>query len=211
MPAPTIDALPTAPSRSDAPATFNSLADAFVAALPTFRDQLTAFGAYMDGVEAGATDWGDILGSIADQTDLQAALDAKADAGSSVSAASTSETRTGTSTTKAVTPGGLFGAAQLVTLTDGATITPDFSAGINFTVTLGGNRTLANPSNSKQQSGVIIVKQDGTGSRTLAYGSNWKFPGGAPTLTTAASATDMISYIVQGDGTILAVISKAFA
>lgn len=131
--------------------------------------------------------------------------------GGGLSAASTSETRTGTSTTKAVTPGGLFGAAQLVTLTDGATITPDFSAGVNFTVTLGGNRTLANPSNSKQQSGVIIVKQDATGSRTLSFGANYKFPGASKTLSTTANAVDMISYIVQADGTILCTLSKAFA
>ena len=36
---------------------------------------------------------------------------------------------------------------EIVTLTDGATITPDFSTSNNFTVTLGGNRTLANPTN----------------------------------------------------------------
>lgn len=95
-----------------------------------------------------------------------------------------------------------FSAAQRGTvsaLTDGATITPDFSAANNFSVTLGGNRTLANPSNlTAGQSGTIVVTQDGTGSRTLAYGSNWKFPGGtAPTLTTTASAVDVIAYYVE--------------
>lgn len=95
-----------------------------------------------------------------------------------------------------------FTAAQrgsVVALTDGATITPDFSAGNNFSVTLGGNRTLANPTNlTAGQAGTIVVTQDGTGSRTLAYGSNWKFPGGtAPTLTTTASAVDVIAYYVE--------------
>jgi hypothetical protein len=80
MPAQTITALPTAPSRTDAPAVFTTEADAFVAALATFRDELVAFGTYMDGVTAGATDWGDIVGTLSDQADLQAALDAKADA-----------------------------------------------------------------------------------------------------------------------------------
>jgi hypothetical protein len=83
-----------------------------------------------------------------------------------------------------------------VTLTDAATITPDFSAGNVFTVTLGGNRTLANPTNTVAgQCGQIFVTQDGTGSRTLAYGANWKFSGAtAPTLTTTASRTDVISF-----------------
>lgn len=84
------------------------------------------------------------------------------------------------------------------TLTDGATITPNFALNNSFTVTLGGNRTLANPTNLVAgQSGVIIINQDGTGGRTLAYGSNYDFGGGtAPTLTTTANAQDMIAYFV---------------
>jgi hypothetical protein len=94
-----------------------------------------------------------------------------------------------------------FTAAQrgaISALTDGATITPDFAVANNFSVTLGGNRTLANPSNIVAgQSGVIIINQDGTGSRTLAYGSNFDFGGAtAPTLTTTANAQDMIAYFV---------------
>ena len=95
-----------------------------------------------------------------------------------------------------------FSAAQrgsVVVLSDGATITADFAAGNNFSDTLGGNRTLANPSNlTAGQAGTIVVTQDGTGSRTMAFGSNWKFPGGtAPTLTTAASSVDVIAYYVE--------------
>jgi hypothetical protein len=87
----------------------------------------------------------------------------------------------------------------IVPLTDGATITPDFSAGNNFSVTLGGNRTLANPTGlTAGQSGVIYLTQDATGSRTLAYGSSWKFPNGtAPTLTTTANAIDVLVYTVR--------------
>lgn len=88
---------------------------------------------------------------------------------------------------------------SITALTDGATITPDFSATNNYSVTLGGNRTLANPTNlTAGQSGAIVITQDGTGSRTLAYGSYWKFPGGtAPTLTTTASAVDVLAYYVE--------------
>ena len=89
--------------------------------------------------------------------------------------------------------------ADITGLTDGTTITPDFSTATNFSVTLGGNRTLANPTNLVAgQSGIIYVSQDATGSRTLAYGAYWKFPSGtAPTLTTTASATDALVYTVR--------------
>ena len=87
----------------------------------------------------------------------------------------------------------------ITALTDGGTITPDFAAANNYSVTLGGNRTLANPTNiTAGQSGVIVITQDGTGGRTLAYGSNFKFPGGtAPTLTTTASAVDVLAYYCE--------------
>ena len=64
---------------------------------------------------------------------------------------------------------------------------------------MGGNRTLANPTNlTAGQSGVLVISQDSTGSRTLAFGSYWKFAGGtAPTLTTTASASDVIVYFVD--------------
>lgn len=102
-----------------------------------------------------------------------------------------------------------FSVAQrgsITALTDGATITPNFNNANNFSVTLGGNRTLANPTNlTAGQSGVIVITQDGTGSRTLAYGSNFKFPGGtAPTLTTTASAVDVLAYYVESASRITA-------
>lgn len=95
-----------------------------------------------------------------------------------------------------------FTAAQRGTisaLTDGATITADFAVANNFSVTLGGNRTLANPSNvTAGQSGCIFISQDATGSRTLAYGTNWDFAGGAaPTLSTGANAVDLLVYTVR--------------
>jgi len=103
-----------------------------------------------------------------------------------------------------------FTAAQRGTisaLTDGATITPDFAAANNYSVTLGGNRTLANPSNLVAgQSGSIFISQDGTGGRTLAWGSYWDFANGtAPTLTTTASAVDRVDYVVRSSTSIQAV------
>jgi hypothetical protein len=95
---------------------------------------------------------------------------------------------------------------NVTTLTYGATLTLDMSAGNNYAVTLTGNATLANPTNLVAgQSGVIKLTQDGTGSRTLAYGSNWDFPAGAaPTLTTTANAVDILVYYVDGTSTITA-------
>jgi len=87
-----------------------------------------------------------------------------------------------------------------VALTDGATIAVDMSLGNNFSVTLGGNRTLGDPTNvTAGQSGVIVVTQDGTGSRTLAYGgTKYKFAAGtAPTLTTTAAAVDVLAYYCE--------------
>jgi len=99
----------------------------------------------------------------------------------------------------------VWGAMAEVTLTDGANIALDLSAGFDFVVTLGGNRTLDNPTNAKVgQRGRIRVVQDGTGSRTLAYGTNYEFANGTgPTLTTTASAEDILYYDVISASRIL--------
>ena len=90
-------------------------------------------------------------------------------------------------------------AVEVATLTDGANISVDLGANQNFTVTLAGNRTLDNPTNIVVgQTGSIFIVQDGTGSRTLSFGSYYDFAGGtAPTLTTTASAVDRIDYVVR--------------
>ena len=109
-----------------------------------------------------------------------------------------------------------FSVAQrgaITALTDGATITPDFAASNNFSVTLGGNRTLANPTNlTAGQSGSIFITQDGTGSRTLAYGTYWDFIGGtAPTLSTTAGAIDRRDYLVRTTGSIHTVFTANYS
>ena len=97
--------------------------------------------------------------------------------------------------------------ADIVSLTDGTSIASNFNTGQNFAVQLAGNRTLENPTNCVAgQTGSIFVIQDGTGSRTLSYGANWKFPNAtAPTLSTAVSAVDRIDYIVYTSTAIHAV------
>jgi len=102
---------------------------------------------------------------------------------------------------------------EITALSDGASITPDFADSNNFSITLGGNRTLANATNVVAgQSGSIFVTQDGTGSRTLAYGSIYDFAGGtAPTLSTAAAAVDRIDYVVRTTGSIHCVFTANYS
>jgi hypothetical protein len=87
---------------------------------------------------------------------------------------------------------------NVTTLSYSSTLTIDLSTGNNYAVTLTGNATLANPSNPVAgQSGIITITQDGTGSRTLAYGTSWDFSNGTvPTLTTTANAVDVLAYYV---------------
>lgn len=112
---------------------------------------------------------------------------------------------------KALSTDQVWAAGAHVALTDGANIAVDMSTGINFSVTLEGNRTLSNPTNPKVgQCGVIVITQDGTGSRTLAYGSNWEFAGGsAPVLSTAPGAKDLLHYEVLSATSIFATVAKA--
>jgi len=95
------------------------------------------------------------------------------------------------------------------TLTDGATINWNLSTQQVAKVTLAGNRTLNAPSN--QQAGAfysLAIIQDGTGSRTLTFNSAYKFTGAtAPTLTTTASAKDII--IFKSDGTNLLEVGRS--
>ena len=96
---------------------------------------------------------------------------------------------------------------EITTLTSGATVTPNLNDSNNFTLTLGQNLTIANPTNcTAGQSGSIFLVQDGTGSRTAAWGSYWDFAGGvAPVLTTAASSVDRVDYVVRSASSIHAV------
>ena len=102
-------------------------------------------------------------------------------------------------------------AAAVSTLSDGSTITVDLDSGIHHTVTLGGNRTFGDPSSTSNaigQSGSIFIVQDGTGGRTAAFHSDYKFAGGtAPTLSTAANAVDGLDYVVRAADNVHCVVT----
>lgn len=103
---------------------------------------------------------------------------------------------------KVLTTDQLWASGTLTTLPDGATVTPDFTTGVNFTWTLGAaGRTLANSA-----AGNIVGKQvqfwlvqDGTGGRTItSWGTNYKFSGGTkPTLSTSANSVDWLGCTVR--------------
>lgn len=90
--------------------------------------------------------------------------------------------------------------ASAQTLTDGATVSWNTNSGLKAKVTLAGNRTMAAPTNLIDGGTyVLFVIQDGTGSRTLTWNSIFKWPNGAaPTLSTTASAVDIISFVSDG-------------
>ena len=87
----------------------------------------------------------------------------------------------------------------LQTLTDAASITWDVDSGTIAIVTLGGNRALSNPTNLVAGMTLrVIVKQDGTGTRTLSYGNYFRFPGSVePVISTGASDIDILEFLVE--------------
>jgi hypothetical protein len=151
-----------------------------------------------------ANDWTQIKAAITTMIDRAIAA--------GLVVASAAEIQTGTAT-KLVRVDRLWSAGTLVALTDAASIALNLSTGINFSVTLAGNRTLVNPTNVKVgQSGVIIVTQDATGGRTLSFGSNWKFSRGiVPAINPAAGSVTVIYYYALSATQVLAAMSKAIA
>lgn len=96
-------------------------------------------------------------------------------------------------------------------LTYTSTITWDATLDQVATITLDGNATMDLPSNIiNNASYVLIVKQDATGARTLAWNSAFKFTGGiVPTLSTSALAVDVFTFVADGT-TALRCIGKAY-
>lgn len=108
----------------------------------------------------------------------------------------------------AIAGGTLTGSAQGSTDTDATNtgnVTLDFAVNQNFVLTLTGNVTLDNPTTEVVgQSGFIVFIQDATGGRTVSLGTDYETAGGAGlTLSSAASATDVVPYIVAASGRIL--------
>jgi len=95
------------------------------------------------------------------------------------------------------------GATQTANATGSTTL--DFATYQNFVLTLTGNVTLANPTTEAVgQSGFIVMVQDATGGRTVSLGTDYETAGGAGlTVSSAASATDIVPYVVTASNRIL--------
>ena len=198
---------------------------------PATAQYTTAEASKLSGIETAAdvTDSTNVLAALVGQevvaTGFTGTLDGVLGGGTPAAATVTSFTSNGiddnsSSTAITIDSDGsvaLAGSssAAIGALTDGATITPDFDTYQNFSVTLEGNRILANPSSTlvPGQAGVIFITQDGTGSRTLAYGTYWDFAGGggAPTLSTTAGAVDALYYYVRTTTSIFAKLETDYS
>ena len=98
-----------------------------------------------------------------------------------------------------------------VALTSGASIAVNASLGNVFTLTLATNATLQNPTNLGAGRYVFIITQDATGSRTLAFGSAYRFASGAnTTIGTAANSVSILTCISDGT-TLFCSLAKNFA
>ena len=108
------------------------------------------------------------------------------------------------------TENNLFSKSQrgaIASVSYASTVTLSFNDVNNFQInTLTGNLTIANPSSiaaSPGQGGSIWTTQDGTGSRTISFGSMFKFPAQtAPTASTTSAFVDRVDYKVRNASTI---------
>ena len=96
----------------------------------------------------------------------------------------------------------------ITTLTDATSLVMNMATNNQFAVTLGGNRTLAAPTNlTVGQTGHIYVIQDGTGGRTLSFNAAFQFIGGvSAVMTSAAGSVDMLVFSVRASDKVDTVI-----
>jgi hypothetical protein len=175
-----------------------------------------------DGVEEGTgIDRFDFTGDIAlsvsgSQATVNVDLSAKAPLASpTFTGTPAAPTATaGTSTTQVATTAFVQTALSpaFATLVDGATVTWA-TGGLrvnNAKVTLGGNRTLDITGAVDGASGLLVVTQDGTGSRTLTLPAGSIEAGGSLALSTAAGSKDVLSWFYDGTNYFWT-IAKAYA
>jgi len=96
----------------------------------------------------------------------------------------------------------VWDAAEPVSVDYDDEIVLDFSAGINFEITLEGSPLLDEPINLKPgQSGVIIINTNGSG-RSIAYHSIWKAQDG-PLDISSGDTTDYMFYFIKDTSNII--------
>lgn len=89
---------------------------------------------------------------------------------------------------------------EVVTANTGTAYTIDLAGGSLQILTLTGNCTFTFPTATAGRGLTLLLKQDGTGSRTVTWPAAVKWPAGtAPTITATASRLD--KYVFTADGT----------
>jgi hypothetical protein len=100
--------------------------------------------------------------------------------------------------TKNLTLSGNYTEGVVAIGNSGTAQTLSLSNGTFQTVTLTGNCTFTMPTVTAGQSFILILAQDGTGSRTATFtGVKWP-KGTAPTMTVTASAIDIATFLSNG-------------
>ena len=139
--------------------------------------------------------------------------DANIDAAAAIAVTKISGTAVNLSSTQSLTGKKTF-ASTVGTVTadsDDTTITFNMNTSNIHSVTLGGNRTLAVSNVASGQSFIIILKQDGTGSRTVTWWSGIKWAGAAaPTLITTASRWDIFAFLYDGTNYYGSIVGQNF-
>ena len=101
----------------------------------------------------------------------------------------------------------------LETISSTTSWTPNWDNGNVQTMELTGTTTINNPSNIEVGATyIIILKQDGEGTHTVSWGSQYKFPAGtAPTITTTANKADVITLIAYSSTVLMCTSVQDFA
>lgn len=153
-----------------------------------------------------ATNSGAISGGFLTETGTQRTYSLNAGSLTNIPAANL----TGTAGT--ITAAGYTATQQTLAYSSGTNVTVDATKSIHF-VTLTNTTYFPTPSGiAAGQSFTVILRQDATGGRAVTFQNTWNFPSGSiPTITTNASATDVLSCIVGPYGTnVLAVQNARF-
>lgn len=163
---------------------------------------------------------GGLMSRSANLSDVTSKETARANLGlaaaGTFAAAAATDIWAATSSTTVITPQAMAAALAEQPLVDGATVTLDLTKGINFGVTLGGNRALAAATITAalvNRSGRIRFTQDGTGGRTLnTTAAPFVNANGQDIILSAgAGAHDEVYYHVLSTSQILLSLSRNIA
>lgn len=149
------------------------------------------------------------LGQFAATTSAELASIISDETGTGALVFAGSPTFTGTATANNVTLSNVLTTKKIVETVvaignTGTAATIDLSLGTVFTATLTGSATLTVSNPGTVSSFVLILTNDGTAGRTVAFaGGSFKYPGGAASLarTTTANAVDFWFFMTPDSGT----------